>query len=106
MEWHDFETFYKWAVEHGYKPGLTIERNDNSKGYCPENCRLASRTEQNRNTSRTHRIKHGDRFLTAAEAGMLAGVDRCTVAKWARDGLATTLDDVLMLKAKRGGKGA
>jgi len=105
-EWHDFEVFYKWAVEQGYKPGLTIERQDNSKGYCPENCRLASRTEQNRNTTRTHRIKHGDRLLTAAEAGKLAGVDRCTVAKWARGGLVSSLDDVFKLKAKKGGKGA
>ena len=25
-EWEDFETFFYWAMSHGYKDGLTIER--------------------------------------------------------------------------------
>lgn len=33
-----YENFRKWAESHGYKDGLTLDRNDNNKGYSPENC--------------------------------------------------------------------
>ena len=39
-EWkHDFVAFYNWANIHGYQHGLIIDREDNDKGYSPENCR-------------------------------------------------------------------
>ena len=49
-EWiQDFWSFYNWALENGYKDGLTIDRIDNDKGYAPWNCRWATKAEQNRN---------------------------------------------------------
>lgn len=97
QEWHDFERFYEWMMSQGYKPGLTIDRKDNAKGYGPDNCRLATRAEQNRNTSRTHRIICGSEIVTAAEAARMVGSDRSTVAKWVRDGRANTIADVFAL---------
>ena len=39
-EWeNDFEPFRLWSIENGYSKGLQIDREDNSKGYSPENCR-------------------------------------------------------------------
>lgn len=48
-EWHDYETFAKWARANGYSPELTIERRDNDVGYQPSNCTWATRLEQSRN---------------------------------------------------------
>ena len=36
--WLDVEIFYEWAVNNGYKDGLSIERKDVNEGYNPENC--------------------------------------------------------------------
>jgi wyosine [tRNA(Phe)-imidazoG37] synthetase (radical SAM superfamily) len=52
-EWkNDFMSFYTWSMDNGYQDppaewskykkfikGLSIDRIDGSKDYCPENCR-------------------------------------------------------------------
>lgn len=55
-EWaNDFKAFYKWAKENGWKKGLTLDRKENSKNYCPDNCRFVTVKVQNRN--RTSNVK-------------------------------------------------
>jgi len=51
----DFIEFYRWAIANGWKKGLTLDRKDNSKNYCPENCKWSTVKEQNRN--RTSNVK-------------------------------------------------
>ena len=49
-EWlNDFNAFAQWALSHGYADNLTIDRKDNAKDYCPENCRWITIQEQQRN---------------------------------------------------------
>jgi len=36
--WGDFETFQGWALAKGYFDGAEIDRDNSSKGYCPDNC--------------------------------------------------------------------
>lgn len=55
-EWKDdFMSFYNWAMNNGYKEGLTIDRIDSDKDYCPENCRWMTYKEQ-QNNKRNNRI--------------------------------------------------
>jgi hypothetical protein len=45
----DFQTFQQWALLNGYSNNLTIDRINTYKGYCPTNCRWATKTTQSRN---------------------------------------------------------
>lgn len=51
-EWHDASTFIKWALAHGYRDDLTLDRINNDGNYTPPNCRWSTRKEQAKNTRR------------------------------------------------------
>lgn len=53
-EWHDLDTFARWALDNGYADNLTIDRIDSAGDYTPENCRWITRSE---NVSRKKRPK-------------------------------------------------
>lgn len=56
-EWlDDFKSFNDWAVTNGYKDGLTIDRIDPDKNYCPENCRWVTAYENSKWKSITNVI--------------------------------------------------
>lgn len=37
-EWRDFDGFYNWAINNGYKETLSIDRVDCKGNYSPDNC--------------------------------------------------------------------
>lgn len=47
--WQKFPAFQQWALSNGYRDKLTIERKNNDRGYCPSNCKWATRKEQSSN---------------------------------------------------------
>lgn len=72
-EWkNSFENFSKWSDLNGYNDTLSIDRKDNSKGYCPSNCRWIPLSEQSNNKTttvlythngETHNLKEWSRIL-------------------------------------------
>lgn len=64
--WQVFENF---LADMGHCPkGLTLEREDNDKGYEPNNCRWATRAEQQRNRRNTIRVLVAGKSLCLRDA--------------------------------------
>ena len=79
-EWlDDFENFFVWAIENGYEEGLTIERIDVNKDYCPNNCKWITQQEQVLNTRRNRRYEYKDEFLTITELSEKYNINRNTL---------------------------
>ena len=64
-------SFYNWAINNGYKEGLTLDRIDNEKDYCPQNCRWVTMAVQQNN-------KRTNRFFT------YKGITK-TIMQWSKD---------------------
>ena len=58
QEWLDFKNFHEWAMSHGFKPGLSIERIDNNGNYEPSNCCWITMAEQAKNKYTNHYITY------------------------------------------------
>ena len=87
-EWRDnFESFYQWALKTGYRPGLTVDRVCNTRGYNPGNCRWASRKQQaNNRTTNTH-LKMDGKSMTISQWAELTGIpDYAIIRRMERGG--------------------
>lgn len=66
-EWNDFKEFLKWANSNGYKDDLTLDRIDNNKSYCPDNCRWVTMEQQQYNKRTTHYLTYNGETKSMAE---------------------------------------
>jgi hypothetical protein len=76
--WQSIENFIA-DMELTFKEGLTLDRKDNNQGYSPENCRWATRAEQNRNTRRNVNITLEGRTQCLEAWCKELGIKRSTV---------------------------
>ena len=80
--WRKFAIFLS---DMGEPPkGMTLERINNSQGYCAENCRWASMRDQARNRRNNIHVVVMGRTTTIAEAAEILGVNRRCVRKHLR----------------------
>lgn len=67
-EWqHDFQSFYDWAMSHGYEENLSIDRINVNGNYCPDNCRWIEQKYQARNLEKTVYIITDDGKIPVVE---------------------------------------
>jgi hypothetical protein len=91
-EWGTFEQF--WAdMGSTYQPGLTIERKDNDKGYCPGNCEWIPRNKQNKNRRANRYFDTPQGRLTLTDTARLYGLNEATLRRRLKAGL--TLADAI-----------
>ena len=77
--------FKNWALSNGYADNLTIDRIDNSKGYCPENCHwVTMRTQQNNRRSNrliTYKGKTQSLASWCRELNLNYGTIKCRIRR-------------------------
>lgn len=76
---NSFYDFYKWAIENGYDDSLTIDRIDNDKDYCPENCKWSTYKEQGNNRRSCHYITYNGETHTINEWGEINHINPTTI---------------------------
>ena len=105
-EWkNSFETFCKWALENGYKEGLSIDRIDHEKNYEPSNCRWTDEiTQQNNRTNNTLYEYEGETH-TLTEWSRIKGIKPKTFCtRWRRGYRGQDLMKPTMTKSEVGRK--
>lgn len=81
---NSFEQFYK---DMGDRPiGGSIDRINNSLGYCHENCRWASNTQQQRNRSNNHCITLNGDKKCISEWAEFSSIKKHVILSRLRDG--------------------
>jgi len=102
-EWESFKNFYQ-DMNPTYVKGLTLDRINNDGNYCKENCRWATYSQQNFNTSKGKKITFRGQTKLIREWAEQLGVSKSTLIErlefWPIERALTQKADV-HLKIKR-----
>jgi hypothetical protein len=95
------KSFTAFMADMGRRPSdkHTIERRENSKGYCKDNCYWATKTEQGRNTRANRVLTDGGTTRCLAEWSEVTGIGSNTIS--ARiDRLGWSVHDALTIPVR------
>lgn len=79
------KAFEDWAFKNGYADTLTINRIDEEKDYCPENCEWISSKENSRYKSTTNSITVGGVTHSGREWADILNIGTNTINTYIRD---------------------
>ena len=80
-EWKDdCCNFYKWARDNGYKEGLQLDRKNNNKGYCPENCHWVSPSDNAYNRRNTRMVTYKGKTQNLRDWAKETGISKYILA--------------------------
>lgn len=71
--------FFCWAINNGYKEGLSIDRIDVNGNYEPTNCRWITRAEQSKNKRTNIFITYNNETHILNDWSKITGIDRRTI---------------------------
>ena len=84
-EWIDNpKLFENWALSNGYKDNLTIDRIDENKDYCPENCRWVPNSDNAKYKSTTSLIEVDGETHTGKDWAKILGFGPNLINKYIR----------------------
>ncbi|WP_297634465.1 hypothetical protein [uncultured Clostridium sp.] len=78
-EWLDICKFYSWAMDNGYREGVTLDRINSNGNYEPDNCRWITNKEQQNNKRNNIRVLYNNTFITLTELSEITGINRRTL---------------------------
>ena len=93
-EWIDNpKLFENWALSNGYKDDLTIDRIDENKDYCPENCRWVTNINNAKYKSTTSLIEVDGEIHTGKDWAKILGFGPNLINNYIRNyGLEHTIE--------------
>lgn len=92
-EWRNsFKEFETWALGHGFREDLQIDRIDNEKGYSPENCRWVTCLQNQANRHNSIIFPSGE---TTAQVGERLGLSPNSIRERLRRGM--TLEQAMTI---------